>query len=275
VPDATAFICATCGVQQAPSLVRPTRCAICEDERQYVRQGGQRWTDLAELESLGHAIELRELEPGLTGVGVTPPVGIGQRALLVHTPAGNVLWDCTGFIDARGVAAIRALGGIAAIALSHPHFYGVVAEWSDAFGGCPIYIPSADREWVQRPHPAIVEWSGTRELAPGVTLVQTGGHFEGSAVIHWAAGAEGRGALLVGDTITVVSDVRAVSFMRSYPNLIPLPASEIRRIVAAVQPYAFERIYGGWWDRVTRSDGKAAVERSARRYLTWIGADPM
>jgi hypothetical protein len=61
--------------------------------------------------------------------------------------------------------------------------------------------------------------------------------------------------------------------MRSYPNLIPLPAQEIRRIVAAVQLYEFERIYGGWWDRVTQSDGKAAVQRSARRYLNWIGAE--
>jgi hypothetical protein len=126
---------------------------------------------------------------------------------------------------------------------------------------------------VQRDDPAIVEWSGTREVLPGLTLIQTGGHFEGSAVMHWAAGAGGRGALLVGDTITVVSDVRAVSFMRSYPNHIPLPADEVRRIVAAVRPYSFDRIYGGWWDRVTKSDGKGAVERSARRYLKWIGAE--
>lgn len=135
-----------------------------------------------------------------------------------------------------------------------------------------MWIPSADRTWVQRDDLAIVEWTGTREVLPGLTLIQTGGHFEGSAALHWAAGAGGKGALLVGDTITVVPDVRAVSFMRSYPNLIPLPAGEIRRIVAAVEPYAFDRIYGGWWDRVTQRDGKGAVARSARRYLKWIGA---
>ena len=56
-------------------------------------------------------------------------------------------------------------------------------------------------------------------------------------------------------------------------TFIPLPPQEIRRIVAAVRPYSFERIYGGWWDRVTGSDGKGAVERSARRYLKWIGAE--
>ena len=238
-----------------------------------MRQGGQRWTTLEELAAAGHRIEVRELEPDLYGVGVTPSVAIGQRALLVGTPGGNLLWDCTGYVDAAGIATVRALGGVAAIAFSHPHFYGVMVEWSRAFDRCPIYITRADREWVQRDDDAIVEWSGTVDVLPGVTLVQVGGHFEGSAVLHWAAGAGGKGALLVGDSITVVPDVRAVSFMRSYPNLIPLPASEVRRIVATVRPYAFDRIYGGWWDRVTPNDGKAAVERSAERYLRWIGAD--
>src|SRR5439155_1615590 len=193
------------------------RCPICEDERQYVRQGGQALTTLDELAAQGNRVELRELEPGLVGVGAQPAVGIGQRALLVRTPGGNFLWDCFGFIDETSVDAIRAMGGIAGIAFSHPHFYGVMVEWSRAFGGCPIWIPSADRAWVQRDDPAIVEWGGTKELTPGLTLIQTGGHFEGSAVLHWAAGADGRGALLVGDTITVVPDVRAVSFSRSYP----------------------------------------------------------
>jgi glyoxylase-like metal-dependent hydrolase (beta-lactamase superfamily II) len=268
----TAYICVTCGVQQAPSVSLPARCPICEDERQYVRQGGQAWTTLAELAASGHSVELRELEPGLTGIGAQPAVGIGQRALLVRTTSGNFLWDCFGYIDDKSVAAIRAMGGVAGMAFSHPHFYGVMVEWSRAFGGCRMWIPSADRTWVQRDDPAIVEWSGAKEALPGLTLIQTGGHFDGSAVLHWAAGAGGRGALLVGDTITVVPDVRAVSFMRSYPNLIPLPAHEIRHIVASVRPFAFDRIYGGWWERVTQGDGKGAVERSARRYLKWIGA---
>ncbi|HEY6957953.1 MAG TPA: hydrolase, partial [Candidatus Limnocylindria bacterium] len=141
-----AFICVTCAVQQSPTDDPPAHCPICEDERQYVRQGGQKWTTLEELAAASHRIEVRELEPDLYGVGVTPPVAIGQRALLVRTPRGNLLWDCTGYIDAAGIEAVRALGGIAAIAFSHPHFYGVMVEWSRAFGACPIYIPSADRQ---------------------------------------------------------------------------------------------------------------------------------
>src|SRR5438309_721592 len=186
----------------------------------------------------------------------------------------------TRFRDARTRVVERAAerhrwcwerGGIAGIAMSHPHFYGAMVEWSRAFGNAPIYVPSADAEWVQYDDPAIVHWERAREVLPGVTLVQCGGHFEGSAVLHWAAGAEGRGALLVGDTITVVPDVRFVSFMRSYPNHIPLPAELVERIVAAVRPLRFDRIYGGWWDRVVSTDGPAAIERSARRYLPWTG----
>ena len=269
-----AYICRTCGVQQAPSDGPPAHCAICDDERQYVPPGGQRWATLAELRGEGHRIEVRDLEPGLTGIGANPPVGIGQRALLVQTPTGNFLWDCFGFIDAEGVAAVRARGGIYGIAMSHPHFYGVCVEWSHAFDGAPIYIPTADRQWVMRPDPVVRYWEGVVKPFAGLALIQSGGHFEGSAVLHWAAGAEGRGALLTGDTITVAADRRFVSFMRSYPNLIPLSANGVRQIVSTVRPYPFDRVYGGWWDRVIDRDGMAAIEKSADRYVRWIEGAP-
>jgi hypothetical protein len=265
-----AYVCRTCGVQQAPSDGPPAQCAICDDERQYVPPQGQRWATLAELRGEGRRVDVRDLEPGLTGIGAEPPVGIGQRALLVQTPVGNVLWDCFGFIDEEGVAAVRARGGIHGIAMSHPHFYGACVEWSHAFDGAPIYIPNADRQWVMRPDPAVRYWEGVIEPLPGLTLIQSGGHFEGSAALHWAAGAEGRGALLTGDTITVAADRRFVSFMRSYPNLIPVSGHAVRRIAAAVEPYPFDRVYGGWWDRVIDRDGKAAIQKSADRYVRWI-----
>jgi hypothetical protein len=265
-----AYICRTCGVQQASSERPPAHCAICDDERQYIPPEGQRWTTLTELREEGHVIEVRDLEPRLTGIGAKPPVGIGQRALLVQTDAGNFLWDSLGFIDDQGIEAVRARGGLHGIAMSHPHFYGVCVEWSKAFGGAPIYIPTADKEWVMRPNPAVSLWQGTHEPLPGVTLIQTGGHFEGSAVLHWPAGAEGRGALLTGDSITVVADRRYVSFMRSYPNVIPLSTADITQIVDAVNPYLYDRVYGGWWDRVIDRKGKRAVVVSAERYIDWI-----
>jgi hypothetical protein len=120
-----------------------------------------------------------------------------------------------------------------------------MVEWSRAFGGVPIYLHAADRQWVMRPDEAIVFWEGeTSALAEGLTLIRCGGHFEGGTVLHWAGGAGGRGALLTGDIIQVVPDRKHVSFMYSYPNYIPLPASAIERIVKAVEPFSFDRIYG-------------------------------
>lgn len=266
----TCLICRTCGVQHAAGERPPERCAICDDERQYVGWGGQAWTTLAELRAEGLRCQLRELEPGLVGIGTTPPFAIGQRALLVRTPAGNLLWDCPGYLDDETVGRVRALGGIGAIACSHPHFHGVMVEWSRAFGGAPIYVPRADSAWVLRPDPVVRWWEGRLAPLPGVTVVQCGGHFEGSSVLLWRDGAEGRGVLLVGDTVTVVSDRRFVSFMRSYPNLIPLPASEVRRVAAAVAGLEFDRIYGGWWDRDVRQDAYQAVTRSAERYIAHV-----
>jgi hypothetical protein len=74
-------------------------------------------------------------------------------------------------------------------------------------------------------------------------------------------------ALLAGDIVQVIPDREWVSFMYSYPNLIPLPEPAVRRIAAALQPYAFETIYGAWWDRIVRRDGSGVVARSAERYV--------
>ena len=265
-------ICVTCGAQFAATAAPPPNCVICNDERQYVGHQGQRWTTLAELRR-DHRNTLEDVAPGLTGIATEPRFAIGQQAHLIETPAGNVLWNCISLIDDDTIAAVERRGGLAAIAISHPHFFTGMAEWSAAFGGVPIYLHADDAEWVTRPDDALHFWQGeTADPLPGsgLTLIRCGGHFPGSCVLHWPDGAGGAGALLTGDTITVVSDRRWVSFMFSYPNLVPLGAGAIRGIVAAVEPYAFDRLYGGWSGSVVASDAKEAVRRSAARYLGHI-----
>src|SRR5262249_32882970 len=143
----------------------------------------------AELSAEGRQNHISEEEPGLVAIDTRPAVAIGQRALLVQTTGGNVLWDCVSLVDEPSIARVREAGGLAAIAISHPHFYASNAAWSRAFGDCPVYIHAADREWVQYPHPGITLWEDdTLEILPGLTLIHTGGHFEGSQVLHWAAG---------------------------------------------------------------------------------------
>ena len=265
------YICATCGVQYPDSESPPADCPICLDERQYVGWEGQRWTTIAELRAAGHRNVLHEEEPGLTSIGTRPQFAIGQHALLVQTAAGNVLWDCISYLDEETVAAVRQLGGVQAIGISHPHFYASCVEWSEAFDNAPIYLHADDREWTVFPHRNVVHWTGESvDPVPGTTLLRLGGHFEGAAVLHWPGGADGRGVVLCGDTLMVVMDRRFVSFMYSFPNLIPLGPAAVTSIVEKLRPYPYDRIYGAWRGRVVRLDGPASVERSAERYLRRI-----
>jgi glyoxylase-like metal-dependent hydrolase (beta-lactamase superfamily II) len=264
------WICATCANHYPGDSSPPAACVICDDERQWVPPSGQRWTTDAELAAAGHHGDVREVEPGLLGIGVDPPVAIGQRALLVRTDAGNLLWDPPGYLDEATIEAVRAAGGLRAVTASHPHFYGSIAEWSGAFDA-EVLVPAADARWLTCPlERPPVTWSGTREVLPGVTLVQCGGHFPGSAVVHWAEGAGGAGVLFSGDTIFVTPGEDRVTFVRSAPNRLPLPERDVRRVVEAVRPFRFDRIYGGWWQPVLRRDAKAVVERSADRYIQWL-----
>lgn len=263
--DMPAWICATCGVQYSDTDEPPLSCPICEDERQYVGWSGQEWTTPADL-ARGHSTELREEEPGLLGVGVRPAFGIGQRALLVCTPQGNVLWDCIALIDGDAGRRIAELGGIDVICMSHPHFYGANVDIADTFDA-RVLIPRADQAWICRPSPRIELFDDQIEPIPGLTLARIGGHFDGASVLHWPDGAAGRGALLTGDTITVVQDRDWVSFMWSYPNLIPLDERAVTGIATAVEGFEFDRVYGGWWGRVVVEGGAGAIRRSADRYV--------
>jgi hypothetical protein len=269
----TLFICTGCGTQYSPRpdapREPPANCPICDDVRQFVPDAHQRWTTLESLRHT-HRNAFERLEPSLLGVGTTPSFAIGQRALLVQAPEGNVLWDCIALLDQATIDIIAALGGLTAIAISHPHYYTTVVDWAHAFG-CPVLLHAADREWMMRPDPTVHFWEGdTHELQPGLTLVRCGGHFPGATVLHWAAGAGGRGALLASDILQVVPDDRHVSMMRSYPNLIPLGAAAVRGIAAVIEPFEYDRVYGAWWNRVIMEDGKAAVARSVDRYLAAI-----
>jgi hypothetical protein len=269
-PASNAPLCVACGTQYPPGPA-PSTCFICEDERQYVPAAGQAWTTLDALRRT-HENVCEPLDTGIYSILTRPAFGIGQRALLVRSPGGNVLWDCVALLDTSTLDLIHAFGGIACIAISHPHYYTSMVEWAHALE-VPVYLHAADRDWVARPDSALRFWEGDRlDLHDDIALIRCGGHFEGGTVLHWPGGAGGRGALLSGDILQVVPDRRHVSFMRSYPNLIPLSARAVMRIVGAVEPLAFERVYGAFHEREIERDGREAVRTSARRYLEWIGA---
>jgi hypothetical protein len=261
------YICVTCGTQFPPAERPIERCPICDDERQYVGLQGQQWITLGDLRT-SHRNALYPESPGIWGIGTEPKFGIGQRGLLIQTSTGNILWDCVSLIDPDTVARIQALGGISAIAISHPHYYSSMVEWSKAFGGAPIYLHEDDQQWVQRPDPCIRFWQGeTRPLGGAFTLIRVGGHFAGFQVLHWGDFGDGLGALFSGDLPQVCMDRRWVSFMYSYPNYLPLSAASVRRIVAALEPFEFAKLFGAWPGFVVHADAKSVIRRSAERYL--------
>ena len=254
-------ICVTCGTQFADSDRPPDRCPICTDPRQYVGLDGQQWTTLEDL-AASHENAVR-VQGELTGIGTEPRFAIGQRALLVPYGDSNLIWDCVTLLDDATAAEVERRGGLAAIAISHPHYYSGMVEWARRFD-CPIHLHAADAEWIMRSDRAIKHWHGeTRHLDHGLTLIRGGGHFRGGTILHRAAGG---GALLTGDIIQIVPDRTHVAFMWSYPNLVPLPEAEVDRMVAAVSPYPYEAIYGAWWDAIIPSGGSEIVRRSAERY---------
>jgi glyoxylase-like metal-dependent hydrolase (beta-lactamase superfamily II) len=265
-----AFICTACGTQYPLTEAPPAACAICTEERQFVPASGQTWTTLEALRRR-HANTFRRLAPGLTTIETTPAFGIGQRAILAHTQAGNVLWDCIALIDDATIDILKGLGGVMAIAISHPHYYTTMLEWSRALGGVPIHLHAADRQWVMRGGSEVQLWEGdTKEIGPGLTLVRLGGHFDGGTVLHWADWGEGRGVVLSGDILQVVPSGH-VSFMWSYPNYIPLSAAKVRRMAEILEPFAYDAVYGAFSGRgQIDANGKRVVADSVARYIARI-----
>jgi glyoxylase-like metal-dependent hydrolase (beta-lactamase superfamily II) len=267
------WICVHCGLQHDAQESPPARCLNCSDKRESMTHKLPRWTTLAEMAGK-YSNVFTPLGDGVTGICTAPPFGIGPEVFFIQTATGNVLWDCVAYLDHDTLGQIQALGGISAIVISHPHMFGSVVEWSHALGKIPIYIHEDNRGWMPRPDAVIHWWPGeTLQINSDLTTVRIGGHFPGSCVLYWPDGAAGKGALFTGDGILPVEDRRWVSFMYSYPNLVPISKRGIERIVSATSGLEFDRIYGGpmygsqGGRPIIESGAKDVVMRSAKRYI--------
>ena len=263
-------ICATCGVEYAEPT--PAVCPICADEREgMVPAGGQQWTDLATLRAEGQQLTWSEPELHRVAIGTEPSVGIGQTAQLVTTPSGSLLWDPVGYLDDETVERILARGPVLAVAASHPHMFGVQVAWGEALDA-PVLVCGVDEEWLGRRSERIELYREARQVAPGLSIHRIGGHFPGSAIAHWAQGAEGRGVVLSGDTVYPNPDGRSVGFLRSYPNRLPLSATVVRRMADRLASFDFDRIVGNFANSI-ETDARQAVEWSAQRHIAWVCGD--
>jgi glyoxylase-like metal-dependent hydrolase (beta-lactamase superfamily II) len=263
----------TCGTLFAPAFQNPKSCPICEDERQYVGWEGQQWTTMAAL-AVQHHVRFAE-EDGVTMFGLAPGFAINQRAFLIPQHTGNIMWECVSLVTDAAIAEIEARGGVTAIAISHPHFYSAMVEWSVALGNVPIYLHEDDREWVQLTSNAIQLWSGDElTLSDDVKLLRLGGHFPGSSALWWKSGPRSGGSLFPGDAVQVVMDRRRTTFMYSYPNMIPLPPADVRHIRERLAPIAYDDVFGFTWGRQIIGEAKRAVDASIDRYLAAIADEP-
>ncbi len=260
------WICATCAVETADSATPPEGCAICSDERQWVPATGQAWTTLAELEGRGTTTSWFEVEPGMYGVTADPKVGIGQQTMVVDTGDGVVVFDPLGYVDGAAVEHIRDLGVVRAVAASHPHMYGCQTAWAQALDA-PVVISSHDAEWCRRAD-RVTFFDETYELGSALTLYRVGGHFRGQTVAEWRTGNAGAGVLLAGDAVSPNPDRRTVTFMRSFPNRLPLSGAVVLRIAAQLEGMHFDRLYDNFGG-VVPSDAQAVLRFSADRYAAW------
>ncbi len=256
------YICKACGIQRPKTVAPPALCPVCDDPRQFVPASGQAWMTPDALVA-EHGNIFRYVAPGVMTIRPEPRVGIGQRAFLLRTPSGNVLWDCVTLLDAATEDIINALGGLAAVTISHPHVYSAMARWGRVFD-CPVLVHARDREWVPEADPPVEFWEeDIREVLPGLDLHRMGGHFPGSAVLHW----RDRRRLFTGDTVLVTADRRHVTFQWSFPNDVPLPADTVRRMAARFDRLDFDALHSSFDGRDIPEDAREAVARSAARHI--------
>jgi glyoxylase-like metal-dependent hydrolase (beta-lactamase superfamily II) len=263
----TITLCKACGTSYEFGEHHPQHCPICEDERQFVPLTGQQWIDLDRL-TAAHSNKWQQHNLALFSLRTIPNFAINQRAFLLRTPQGNILWDCIANLDDATKTLVSALGGLKAIAISHPHYYSSMQDWAAEFKA-PIYLHESDRQWIMRESSWITLWDGdSLPLTTDVSLLRLGGHFAGGSVLHWA---QGDGLLLSGDIIQVAPGGNAVSFMWSYPNMLPLPAAVVSEIIRRLSVVKFSQIYGAFEGREIMEHADQIVRRSGEKYIACLG----
>ncbi|CAK7206556.1 hypothetical protein SEUCBS139899_009352 [Sporothrix eucalyptigena] len=259
------LVCTACGTQfpVTDRAALPT-CRICDDPRQFTPPAGQSFTTMAGVRQKHHNVfhEATGGDERLTSIASEPKLAIGQRAILVRTPAGNILWDCLTLIDDDTVQRIHDLGGLKAIVISHPHYYSSHVEWAAAFD-CPVYLRNEDREWTVQQSPRQVFWEGDdiQQVLPdsGALAIRLGGHFPGSQVFLFGS------HLLIADTLVTTpaglgswatdalgtprerpAGMNSFAFMWSIPNMIPLSGEEVFKMWSILKHHDFASTHGAF-----------------------------
>jgi len=258
------IICCACGTQFPPNQNVNQPCPVCIDDRQYIPENGQQWTNHSALLKT-HVCSIQKIQENIYEIRTEPSFAIGQRAILIVTKNGNVLWDCIPLLDPPTIEFIRTKGGLKAIAISHPHYYSNMNDWATVFN-CPVYIHTNDRQWVPDIE-NILFWEGKEQyLFNDIKIINTGGHFPGSCILHIATSPD-KPIVLSGDSLQIARNKNFISIMHSYPNHIPLPLAEILRIRDLIEPFEFEIMFGAFAFQNIYENAKDIFIRSMEKYI--------
>lgn len=296
------LICTACGTQYPTADPQQQSCCfICDDPRQFTPPEGQSFTTLGKIKSslAGYKNIFRRYEKDerLTFIYTTPKFAIGQRCILIRTPAGNILWDCITLLDDATVTEINKMGGLKAIVISHPHYYSTHLQWARTFG-CPVYLAAEDEEWLAQTDAErqIFLKRGTTEKRvtvsgqdSGATILKLGGHFPGSLVLLFDS------RLFVADTLLTTpaglgswetdavgnrreghlgrpEGANSFAFMWSIPNLIPLSPDEISGMWDVLGKHEFRSTHGAFMGQdIEDSKIKGRVLESAKIQVSRMG----
>ena len=265
-------ICVTCGTQFPPKEALPELCPICNDDRQYINPNGQTWISADEL-SQKHTVKITKINEHLYSLKVIPDFAIAQRAFLIISPQGNILWDCIPLLNDEVIAFINSMGGLKAIAFSHPHYYSNMCEWAETFG-CPVYIHSLDGQWVSYKSKFVSLWNGDRKLLwGGINIIHIGGHFAGSCVLYLPS-ADNKGTLFCGDTFYIAPSKRHIAVMHSYPNQILLSKDDFIAVYKRSAGLEFDNLLGAFERQNLTENAQLLFTNSMKRYIANYGIEP-
>lgn len=247
------YCCLHCGFWQ-PYFERPPGCPVCLDYRHPLPADGWRFETPGVL---GARVATRwaEAAPGLWRFWNEPAVGIGPSGYVLVRADGNAAFEGATWYDDAALDFVASLGGVRWASASHAHVFGGLWRLAERFGA-DVVIQEAELPFA-RALPVAWSFGGRADLGDGLTLVHTGGHTPGHAVLLDRAARR----LFVGDMVKfrLDSDGRAVgiSAHRAYDSHIPPTLDDVRRYERVVRALDFEDAVTPW--EVVPGVGRAAI----------------
>jgi hypothetical protein len=232
------YACGNCGHWQR-WFGPPPSCPVCTDVRNALPEDGWHFETDVEI-AAGRQARWAEVVPGVTGYWCEPQLGLGTTGWVIETDAGLVGWEGAGYYPPEALAELRRRGGLIALGASHVHGYGALWQLQDELAPPVLAIGVDDLVWTKAFR---VTWptDDRHELAPGLTMYRSGGHFAGHSVLH----DERRGILFTGDLIKVDLDGTVpvgLSCHKAYHAQIPLSHAEVHQAQALVEQLDFDAV---------------------------------